>query len=223
MRTKDRYALRPEGEGTAVAYASPALRILRATVFAVVCLTLSAAGHQLAVGSAPPVWADGTGFLAVLVPGYLLSAREQSLPRIGGAMLTTQGGLHLAFDAAQSPARRLTATGTPTVMHATRMMAHAHSMSAHAAAAHTAAALLASWWLRRGEAALWSLLRRAMTLVPGLLAWRGARVGRLPTLAYTVIPVGRAAGQRTLRQVLLRHAVSRRGPPLPGPYRVLPE
>ncbi|WP_102923517.1 hypothetical protein [Streptomyces noursei] len=221
MRTKDRHALRPEGEGPAVTHASPALRLLRAAVFAAVCLTLSAAGHQLAVGSAPPVWADGIGFLTVLVLGYLLSARERSLLGIGGAMLTTQGTLHLAFDAAQSPARRFTATSTPTVMHATRMMAHPHPM-AHAAAAHTAAALLASWWLRRGEAALWSLLRRAMTLVPGLLAWWGTRADRLPTFAYTVVTGGRTAGQRTLRQVLLRHAVSRRGPPLPDPYRVLP-
>ncbi|GGU74549.1 hypothetical protein GCM10010211_45510 [Streptomyces albospinus] len=209
-------------------YASPALRILRAAVFAAVCLTLSAAGHQLAAGSAPPAWADGAGFLAVLVLGYLLSARERSLPGIGGAMLTTQGVLHLAFDAAQTPARRLTTAGMPMGMHATRMMAHPHpmmvhphSMSAHAVAAHTAAALLASWWLRRGEAALWSLLRRAVTLVPGLLAWWGARTGQLPALAHAVVPDGRTAGQRPLRQVLLRHAVLRRGPPLADPYRVL--
>ncbi|QHC26281.1 hypothetical protein [Streptomyces sp. GS7] len=207
-------------------HASPALRILRAAVFAAVCLTLSAAGHQLAVGSAPPAWVDGAGFLAVLVPGYLLGARERSLPGIGGAMLTTQGGLHLAFDAAQAPARRLTAAGMPMGMqpmgmHATRMMAHPHSMSAHAVVAHTAAALLASWWLRRGEAALWSLLRRAVALVPGLLAWWGARTGQLPTLAHAVAPGGRTAGHRPLRQVLLRHAVLRRGPPLPDPYRVL--
>ncbi|GGX42471.1 hypothetical protein GCM10010341_75550 [Streptomyces noursei] len=201
-------------------YASPALRILRAAVFAAVCLTLSAAGHQLAAGSAPPVRADGIGFLAVLVLGYLLSARERSLPGIGGVMLATQGGLHLAFNAAQAPARRLTATSMPMGMHATRMMAHPHP-TAHVAAAHTAAALLASLWLRRGEAALWSLLRRAAMLVPGLVAWWGAREGRLPALVHVVVPSGRTTGQRPLRQALLRHAVSRRGPPLPDPYRVL--
>ncbi|REK88627.1 hypothetical protein DY245_20295 [Streptomyces inhibens] len=201
--------------------ASPAMRILRAAVFAAVCLTLSAAGHQLAAGSAPPAWADATGFLAVLVLGYLLSTRERSLLGIGGAMLTTQGGLHLAFDAAQAPARRLAATSAPMGLHGTRMMAHPHPMSAHAAAAHLAAALLASWWLRRGEAALWSLLRRAVTLVPGLVAWWGAREGRLPALAYAVVPHGLTAGQRILRQGLLRHAVSRRGPPLPDPYPAL--
>ncbi|MBL1093384.1 hypothetical protein JK360_29325 [Streptomyces sp. 9-7] len=200
-------------------HASPVMRILRAAVFAAVCLTLSAAGHQLAAGSAPPVWADATGFLAVLVLGYLLSARERSLLGIGGAMLTTQGGLHLAFDAAQTPARRLATTSTPMGMHATRMMAHPHPM-AHAAAAHVAAALLASWWLRRGEAALWSLLRRAGTLVPGLVAWWGTRKVRLPALAYPAVPQ-LTTGQRPLPQVLLRHAVSRRGPPLPDPYRVL--
>ncbi|MEX2972528.1 hypothetical protein [Streptomyces sp. C184] len=200
--------------------ASPAMRLLRAAVFAAVCLTLSAAGHQLAAGSAPPVWADGTGFLAVLVLGCLLGARERSLPGIGAAMLTTQAGLHLAFNAAHAPARRLPATSMPVGMHGMRMMGHPHPM-AHAAAAHVAAALLASWWLRRGEAALWSLLRRAVTLVPGLMAWWGARHVRLPALAYAVVPHGLTAGQRTRRQVLLRHAVSRRGPPPPDPYPVL--
>ncbi|MFI9358856.1 hypothetical protein [Streptomyces lydicus] len=200
--------------------ASPAMRILRAAVFAAVCLTLSAAGHQLAAGSAPPVWADGTGFLAVLVREYLLSARERSLLGIGGAMLATQGRLHLAFDAAQAPARRIAATSTSMGMHATRMMAHPHPM-AHAAAAHVAAALLASWWLRRGEAALWSLLRKAAPLLPGLVAWWGARKARLPALAYAVVRHELTAGQRPLRPALLRHAVSRRGPPLPDPYRLL--
>lgn len=201
-------------------HASPAMRILRAAVFAAVCLTLSAAGHQLAAGTAPPAWADATGFLAVLVLGYLLSARERSLLGIGGAMLTTQGGLHLAFNAAQDPARRRTATSMPMGMHATLMMAHhTHHPIAHAAAAHVAAALLASWWLRRGEAALWSLLRRAAVLVPGLVAWWGAREGRLPALACPAVPQ-LTAGQRPLPQVLLRHAVSRRGPPLPDPCRV---
>ncbi|WP_234326512.1 hypothetical protein [Streptomyces sp. NRRL S-337] len=65
---------------------------------------------------------------------------------------------------------------------------------AHAAAAHVAAALLASWWLRRGEAALWSLLRRAVALVPGLVAWWGTCKGRLPALAYAGVPDALTSG-----------------------------
>jgi hypothetical protein len=92
-------------------------------------------------------------------------------------------------------------------------------MTPHAVAAHVVAALVAAWWLRRGEAALWSLLRWAVAFVPGLAAWwRDApapqtfRIARRP---------GRAAADAApLRQLLLRHAVSRRGPPDLIPYPV---
>ncbi|MEV1068056.1 hypothetical protein [Streptomyces sp. NPDC050263] len=206
--------------------ASPAVRSLRAAVFAAVCVLLAAAGHGLATGDAPPPWADGVGFLAVFAAGWLLGARERSLPGIGSAMLVTQAGLHVAFDAARSrtAARTRPAMSMTSAHHGMPLHTHLHThtataaMTPHATVAHVLAALAASWWLRRGEAALWSLLRWAVAFLPGLAAWwRAARVPRPPA-----VPSVRPAAPASVpaRQSLLRHAVSRRGPPPPIPYAI---
>jgi hypothetical protein len=148
-------------------------------------------------------------------------------------MLSTQAGLHVAFDAARSRTATRTMPAMPMTsahgmrahgMHAHGMQAngmhlHAHAVTAmtpHATAVHVLAALAASWWLRRGEAALWSLLRRAVAFLPGLAAWwRGTPV---PPPVPSVRPA--APAPVPLRQLLLRHAVSRRGPPAPIPYAI---
>ncbi|MDF3302058.1 hypothetical protein [Streptomyces tropicalis] len=213
--------------------ASPAVRGLRAGVFAAVCVLLAAAGHGLSMGDMPPLWADGAGFLGVFAAGWLLGGRERTLPGIGAAMLATQALLHLAFDAAQAHAAAA-GPGVPgTVMRAAMAgmpgmagapggaalaqaaAGHPHTLPPHAAAAHVLAALVASWWLRRGEAALWSLLRRAVACVPGLVAWwRPAP----PLPRSTPAAAHGAAPALPPRQLLLRHAVSRRGPPARIPY-----
>ncbi|WP_432030912.1 hypothetical protein [Streptomyces sp. 1222.5] len=215
--------------------ASPVVRGLRAAVFAAVCVLLAAAGHGLAMGDMPPLWADAGGFLAVFALGCALGGRERSLAGIGAAMLGTQAGLHLAFRAAHrgstpnSSSRTAATPGhTMTAMqaHMAHMahLTHAHPVHLHTAAhptatghatvAHLVAALVAAWWLRRGEAALWSLLRRAGTLVPGLVAWW--RDAPLPAHAASAprLPADPAPPRRTP----LRHAVHRRGPPAPIPY-----
>ncbi|MFE6484227.1 hypothetical protein ACFVGN_15000 [Streptomyces sp. NPDC057757] len=184
--------------------ASLAVRSLRAAVFAVLCVLLAAGGHGLATGEAPPLWADGAGVLALFAAGCLLGGRERSLAGIGGGMLAAQAGLHVGFGAAR-PRMAMDMHGAH--------MTHHHAMTPHATAAHLAAALLATWWLRRGEAALWSLLRRAVTLVPGLAAWWRGPAGPSDTRARWNAVCGNAAEPRPLRQALLRHAVSRRGPP----------
>ncbi|MFF7971412.1 hypothetical protein [Streptomyces sp. NPDC007905] len=207
--------------------ASPAVRSLRAAVFAAVCVLLAAAGHGLAMGDMPPLWADGAGFGAVFALGWALGGRERALPGIGAAMLVTQAGLHLAFGAAH----RAAGPGRAQAMHMASMPGHTmpghamatmhahampHATAAQATLAHLLAALVASWWLRRGEAALWSLLRRAVALVPGLVAWW--RDAPLPA------PAGQTSSAPSdpepSRHPLLWHAVSRRGPPLPIPYSV---
>ncbi|MGM9440275.1 MULTISPECIES: hypothetical protein [Streptomyces] len=197
--------------------ASPAVRGLRAAVFAAVCVLLAAAGHGLAMGETPSLGCDGVGFLAVLALGWTLGARERSGPGIGAVMLLTQAGLHLGFDAAHSDSGTTrTGTAMPGMPGMTGPAAHAtaaHTM-AHATAAHLLAALAASWWLRRGEAALWSLLRRTAALVPALRTrWRPAP---LPATAEPV-PRDRSADVPP-RRAPLRHAVTRRGPPAPIPY-----
>ncbi|MFI0510187.1 hypothetical protein RKD19_002174 [Streptomyces canus] len=189
--------------------ASSGVRTLRAAVFAALCVLLAAGGHTLATGMAPPVWTQTAGFVAVFAAGRLLGGRERSLGAVGGATLTAQGALHAAFGAVRPH--------TASVMHGMRMThTPVHALVPHATAAHAAAALLLTWWLRCGEAALWTLLRWAVARVPGLAAWwrgYGAPVapdpGRPP-----------ADGPRTPRPLLLRHTVHRRGPPTTIPYAI---
>ncbi|WP_369393431.1 hypothetical protein AB5J72_42180 [Streptomyces sp. CG1] len=187
--------------------ACPAVRGLRAAVFAAVCVLLAAAGHGLALGDMPPLWADAAGFLGVFALGWSLGRRERSLAGIGAVMLLTQAVLHAGFDAAHHTTRTAAMPGhSMAAMHA--------PATAHATAAHLLAALVASWWLRRGEAALWSLLRRTVTFVPGLAAWW--RDAPLPAPAPHAPRVPADPGPP--RRTPLRHAVSRRGPPVPVPY-----
>ncbi|MGW7254467.1 hypothetical protein [Streptomyces sp. NPDC054834] len=199
--------------------ASPAVRSLRAAMFAAVCVLLAAAGHGLAMGDMPPVRVDAAGFLVVFALGWLLGGRERSLLGIGSAMLATQAGLHIAFDAAHRAVPVSVHAMSMTAMHGHVMVGMdrphpVHAVTAHATAAHILAALLASWWLRRGEAALFSLLRRAAALVPGLVAWW--RDAPLPGLLDG--PLRAQAAPGTPRLLPLRHAVNRRGPPARIPY-----
>jgi hypothetical protein len=195
--------------------ASSSVRGLRAAVFAGLCVLLAAGGHALATGTAPPVWVQAVGFVPVFGAGYLLGARERSPAAIGAGTLTAQGGLHLAFGAVRPHAMMLMhgmyGMHGMNAMH----MGPSHALTPHATAAHIGAAVMLTWWLRRGEAALWSLLRGAVALVPGLAAWWQVCGG------VWGVPVARdgvrlcADGPRPLRRLLLRHAVQRRGPP-PG-------
>jgi hypothetical protein len=84
---------------------------------------------------------------------------------------------------------------------------------------HLLAAAVAGWWLRRGELAFLGLIRRgAQYTLPlcGVLALAaallGGRLGLTPQAA--VRPTGPGEAERPLpRGALLRHVVSRRGPP----------
>ncbi|MFE3168836.1 hypothetical protein [Streptomyces sp. NPDC059224] len=210
--------------------ASPAVRSLRAAVFAAVCVLLAAAGHALAMGRMPSLWADAAGFVAVFGLGRALAARERGLPEIGAGMLLTQAGLHTGFDAARAatPAPQRTTgmthmgmahTGVVHMSHMSMAGAapHPHALTAHATLAHVLAALVASWWLRCGEAAVWSLLRRAAALVPGLAAWWRDAPLPGPAAGPHLVPAGPIRPRRLLA---LRHTVSRRGPPVAIPYPV---
>ncbi|QHC22740.1 hypothetical protein [Streptomyces sp. GS7] len=207
--------------------ASLVFRSLRAAVFAAVCVTLGAAGHSLACHQTPALWAEGAGLAVVFGLGCLLGGRERSLAGICGVMAVVQVGLHVLFDAAPMGVRtgasvsHLPGTamaGMPGMHHPVMAMAAQHGESRQAVAAHAVASLVASWWLRRGEASVWSLLRQMAALVPGLAAWWRAVVAPAPP------SLGRArrsaAEGRWTRQLRLRHAVVRRGPPAVGPAAV---
>ncbi|MDH6135605.1 hypothetical protein P3T37_005021 [Kitasatospora sp. MAA4] len=233
-------ALAPAPAASATAAPLPAraglgLRVLRAVPFATVCVVLSAAGHVFASGGALPLPALLLGWLAICAMATAAAGRERSLRALCVGLLGAQAALHLLFQLAQ-PA----APGTPAMPGMAGMAAmpgmappepsHAHAallgMSAQMLAAHLLAALAAGWWLRRGEAAIWRLVRmtakaadaaaRACTAAVGsALLLAAARPGALAAPAARRLPAGwdDDGAHRLPTPLLLRHSVIRRGPP----------
>ncbi|MEV7383588.1 hypothetical protein [Streptomyces lydicus] len=114
-----------------------ALRYVRAAVFAVVCVVVSAVGHELMSGSALPMWALAAAGVAVFGCTALWAGRERSLPAITAGMLGAQGVLHVFFSSAQGVGANGMAMGTsvgPTRadLWADWLLCGAHSGSADA-------------------------------------------------------------------------------------------
>ncbi|MEU7893912.1 MFS transporter [Nonomuraea sp. NPDC049152] len=180
------------------------LRLTRAAAFSAVCVLLAALGHRAAGGTGPATWAFGLGGATVMAVALALSGRERSTSTINLTLVALQAGLHELFGL----------DGTGAVL----TLAHGQGQAGHGSGlgeslgmllAHLTATLITGWWLARGEAALWSLLRRL-----------GRRLIRLLPPLPAVAPVRRspvrAIRRVASRGVLLRHIVSRRGPPLPA-------
>lgn len=79
--------------------------------------------------------------------------------------------------------------------------------------AHLVAALLTGWWLRRGEAALFALITLASAPLRVVLAVLFGPVVPVAATPGRARRTGAAADPAT-DQILLRHAVTRRGPPV---------
>ncbi|WP_405871194.1 MULTISPECIES: hypothetical protein [unclassified Streptomyces] len=80
------------------------LRILRAAVFAAVCVVLAAAGHTLASCATVPLWTLGAGFLGTLLVAAPLAGRARSLPGIAALLAAGQTVLHTLFGLGQHTA-----------------------------------------------------------------------------------------------------------------------
>ena len=78
-----------------------ALRMLRAAVFAAVCVVLAGAGHALASCASVPLWTLGAGFLGVLACAAPLAGRTRSLPGIVALLAVGQTVLHTLFGLGQ--------------------------------------------------------------------------------------------------------------------------
>ncbi|MFI6933556.1 hypothetical protein [Streptomyces sp. NPDC050287] len=78
------------------------LRVLRAAVFAAVCVMLGAAGHALASCATVPLWTLGAGFLGVVLVAAPLAGRERSLPGIATLLAVGQTVLHTLFGLGQN-------------------------------------------------------------------------------------------------------------------------
>ncbi|MGW4766404.1 hypothetical protein ACWEPD_32625 [Streptomyces pseudogriseolus] len=84
--------------------AGAGLRLLRAAVFAAVCVVLSAMGHVMAACASVPWWTLLAGFLGVFAVVAPLAGRERSLAPIAGALAAGQLGLHTLFGVGQHTA-----------------------------------------------------------------------------------------------------------------------
>ncbi|WP_101787024.1 hypothetical protein [Nonomuraea indica] len=232
----------------------PHLRALRAGVFAVVCVLLSAGLHTAAGGGAVelPVLAGATA--ATWVGAYALAARRRGRGALLTACLVAQYGLHNLFTGPETPPAGA-ATGpaghhtghlpspdgllgsslappgglfgsslaTPDGLFGSSLATPDGALGPALAPAeaggsiamplvHVAVALISGWWMERGETALATLLRLAVTSVRGFL------VQLLVALVCPVTVAGPAvsAASTAAAPPPPPHvsAISRRGPPL---------
>jgi hypothetical protein len=202
----------------------PGFRLTRSAVFAGVCVSVTGAGHALMSGAGLPVWALLYAFATVTAGAWWFTGRRRSGLFTTGATVLTQFLLHCVFVAGQLVARMNTAAAQrASVAGGMPGTAGGHSMGNGTPmpmrewtpgmfGAHLLAALVCALWLWRGEVAAGRLARVLASLVVAPL--RRARRIRAPRL-----PLPPAPPRAVLRPrvgpylVLIRHAVTRRGPP----------
>src|SRR4051812_16238295 len=98
------------------------LRLLRAAVFAAVCVVLSAAGHVLGSTATVPLWTLSLGFLAAFCVAAPLAGRERSLPGIAFTLGIGQIGLHTLFGLGQQGPMSMGDAQPSVVEQAARLM-----------------------------------------------------------------------------------------------------
>lgn len=84
--------------------------MLRAAVFAAVCVVLAAAGHSLASCARVPLWTLGAGFLGAVLVVVPFAGRERSLPGIAALLAVGQTVLHVMFGLGQQGTTASTAS-----------------------------------------------------------------------------------------------------------------
>ncbi|SNS42478.1 hypothetical protein SAMN05216276_100981 [Streptosporangium subroseum] len=170
-------------------------RLARAAAFSAVCLGLSVTAHVLAGSSVSAPSAAG-GLALAFLTALAVSGRERTTAVILPVLVALQVALHLLFSFAHAAS-------------SVAMAGHAHSAllpDLGMLVMHGWAVGLTSLWLARGEAALWAMLRRLGVRLRLVLI-----VHADPAYASFLTPC--TAEPEILRPEILRHAVSRRGPP----------
>ncbi|MGW0579367.1 hypothetical protein ACWD25_26160, partial [Streptomyces sp. NPDC002920] len=71
-------------------------RMLRAAVFAAVCVLLAALGHVMMAGDEPSRWALAGGVVGAAGVGWCLTGRERGVPLVTTGALGAQAALHTA-------------------------------------------------------------------------------------------------------------------------------
>jgi hypothetical protein len=194
----------------------------RAAVFAAVCTVLAVAAHMPMSGSGVPMTAVMVGAAAVFCFARMAaSLGERGLVSIGLLVGGSQFALHVLFEVAQAPAAPQVAAVPMPGMDGMTGMAGAPSGSAllglsyGMTIAHVLGAVVAAWWLRRGEAALFAVARRARAVVSTswrmLAWWAGGALSARP-MRRAMPTLGSEPRRSYVARVLL-FSVIRRGPP----------
>ncbi|MGW0418602.1 hypothetical protein [Streptomyces sp. NPDC003015] len=89
------------------------LRVLRAAVFAAVCVVLAAAGHSIASCATVPLWTLGAGFVGAVLVVAPLAGRERSLAGIATLLAVGQSVLHVLFGLGQHGTATMTMSSMP--------------------------------------------------------------------------------------------------------------
>ncbi|MFE3033668.1 hypothetical protein ACFXKY_18745 [Streptomyces canus] len=90
------------------------LRVLRAAVFAAVCVVLAAAGHAIASCATVPLWTLGAGFVGVVLVVAPLAGRARSLAGIATLLAVGQSVLHVLFGLGQHGTATMTMSSMPS-------------------------------------------------------------------------------------------------------------
>ncbi|WP_328501010.1 hypothetical protein OG828_11160 [Streptomyces sp. NBC_00457] len=206
-------------------------RTLRAAVFAAVCVLLTCLGHVMMSGTGVPWWAMAGGAAVTGGTAWRLAGRERGPVLVGAFTVGAQVVLHVSFSLAQAVvhaqmsggpgARHDAASASMGSMHSMGSMDHAgaaHSLdhgivgmsSTGMLAAHLLAALLCGLWLAHGERAAFRILRAlaGRLVAPLRLILRPPAPPHRPRIRSR-----RARTGHGLRQLLLTHAITTRGPP----------
>lgn len=202
-------------------------RLMRAAVFAVVCVVLSLAGHDLMASRPAPVWAGWAALAGVTAVGYCLADRRRPAWWIMLAVEVAQLCLHEWFawitPAGSGPAAQDMAMTMHGGMHTVAIpgmampMGHGSGVSELGMLGmHALAGALAALWLHVGERAAWRVLEVLGEAVLGralrvfvLLAYARWAATRRP-VDTRHWPVEDDAPPPV---TVLRHVVVRRGPP----------
>lgn len=215
------------------------LRTLRAVVFTVLSVLLSAGGHLLVTGRPLPVATILLASVAVLGLAMLLTAGERRYLQIAAVLVPVELTLNAWFNTAQERCTAvahaaggwpglLTCGGgsvRPGLLGTTATSAHALVAIATGQvllllALHLLVALLAAAWLRGGEVAVFAVLRAAATLswagLTALLAWLAVPAPAPVPPSWRVPPLEWLGSGP---QEVLRRTSLRRGPPVFAPAR----
>ena len=177
-------------------------RPLRAGVFTLVCVSLSAVGHAVGSGHQVPLLGLLPGGVIVAAMAWAGSVRRLGLGALTARMLWGQLALHVTFGLAQG-------WGGGHADHSA-ISAIESAPGGVMITTHVVTALVSAWWLKLGEDALMAFLRlMALSLAPVALVV-GALPDPRPLTTSRFVPVDAPARPG---RFCLRHTRVLRGPP----------